>query len=148
MVNIELDGNTLSPEAMLLAATGIATVSIAEESLPRISAARTVVEGIIERGEFAYGINTGFGALCSTNIDAESLSQLQVNLIRSHACGIGEPMDAVPVRAMMVARANSLCKGHSGIRVEVIQRLVADISDKFIFSFKDIKEMKKVLFYR
>ena len=124
MVNIELDGNTLSPEAMLLAATGIATVSIAEESLPRISAARTVVEGIIERGEFAYGINTGFGALCSTNIDAESLSQLQVNLIRSHACGIGEPMDAVPVRAMMVARANSLCKGHSGIRVEVIQRLV------------------------
>ena len=124
LLNIELDGATLSPEAMLLVATGIATVSISEEAKTRVNSARKTVEGIIQREETAYGINTGFGALCNTRIDAASLSDLQTNLIRSHACGIGEPMDAVPVRAMMVARANSLCKGNSGVRIEVIERIL------------------------
>ena len=124
VVNIELDGATLSPEAMLLVATGIATVSISDSAKDGIHSARETVEGILEREEIAYGINTGFGALCNTRIDADSLSELQTNLIRSHACGIGEPMDAVPVRAMMTARANSLCKGHSGVRIEVIERIL------------------------
>ena len=123
-MEIELDGRNLSMEELLLVATGVADAIISETAKAGIEAATKTVEGIIERGEVAYGINTGFGALCNTSIDPSKLGDLQANLIRSHACGIGEAMEVVPVRAMMCARANSLCRGNSGIRIEVIQRIL------------------------
>jgi histidine ammonia-lyase len=123
-MEIELDGRNLSMEELLLVATGVADAIISETAKAGIEAATKTVQGIIERGEVAYGINTGFGALCNTSIDASKLGDLQANLIRSHACGIGEAMEVVPVRAMMCARANSLCRGNSGIRIEVIQRIL------------------------
>ena len=75
-------------------------------------------------GETVYGINTGFGALVHERISNEDLAALQINLIRSHATAIGENMSVEAVRAMMVVRLNSLCKGHSGIHPDCIRQLV------------------------
>ena len=88
-----------------------ASVAVSEDAWPQIHAARRVVERIVETGETVYGINTGFGALVHERISSDDLAQLQVNLIRSHATAIGELMSVEAVRAMMVIRLNSLCKG-------------------------------------
>lgn len=101
-----------------------ATVAVSEDAWPQIHAARRVVERIVETGETVYGINTGFGALVHERISSDDLAQLQVNLIRSHATAIGELMSVEAVRAMMVIRLNSLCKGHSGIHQDCIHQLV------------------------
>ena len=113
MVVINLDGNTLTPTEIVLVSRG-AEVQVATDAWPKVEAARNVVEGILKRGETVYGINTGFGALVSERISSEDLAALQVNLIRSHACGIGEYMSIEDTRAMMCVRANSLVKGFSG----------------------------------
>ena len=101
-----------------------ATVAVSEDAWPNIHAARAVVERIVSEGETVYGINTGFGALVHQRIAAEEIAQLQVNLVRSHATALGEPMSVEAVRAMMVVRLNSLCKGHSGIHPDCINLLV------------------------
>ena len=101
-----------------------ASVAVSEDAWPQIHAARRVVERIVETGETVYGINTGFGALVHERISSDDLAQLQVNLIRSHATAIGELMSVEAVRAMMVIRLNSLCKGHSGIHPDCIHQLV------------------------
>ena len=75
-----------------------------------------------------YGVNTGFGSFADVRIDAESLDKLQVNLLRSHAAGVGAPLDAPAVRAMMLLRANVLARGHSGIRASTVDALLALIS--------------------
>ncbi|HKP10914.1 MAG TPA: histidine ammonia-lyase, partial [Blastocatellia bacterium] len=82
-------------------------------------------ERIVESGEVVYGINTGFGKLADVSIPYDQLRDLQINLVRSHACGIGEPLGDGVVRAMILQRANVLAKGHSGCRAEVIDTLVA-----------------------
>ena len=101
-----------------------ATVAVSEDAWPQIHAARRVVERIVETGETVYGINTGFGSLVHERISSDDLAQLQVNLIRSHATAIGELMSVEAVRAMMIIRLNSLCKGHSGIHPDCIHQLV------------------------
>ena len=106
MGSIKLDGNTLSATEIAMVSRG-EIVEVAADAWPKVDAARNVVEGILQRGETVYGINTGFGALVSENISPEDLALLQVNLIRSHACAIGEPMSIQDTRAMMCVRANS-----------------------------------------
>src|SRR5438552_10264899 len=113
-----------------LALTDIATVALAGEAVkisslaqPRIVASRKVVEEIIARDAVVYGVTTGFGKLSDVRIPREALSELQLNLVRSHACGIGEPLSEPEVRAMMLLRANVLALGFSGIRGEVIKLL-------------------------
>lgn len=101
-----------------------ATVAVSENAWPGIHAARRVVERIVADGETVYGINTGFGALVHERISADDLAQLQLNLIRSHATAIGDLMSVEAVRAMMLIRLNSLCKGHSGIHPDCIRQLV------------------------
>ena len=76
-------------------------------------------------GETAYGINTGFGKLASVRISTEQVRQLQVNLVRSHACGVGDPLSHAETRAMMLLRANALAKGLSGIRPQTVEVLCA-----------------------
>lgn len=120
---IEIDGSSLTLEDTLAVAEG-APVALSAAARPRIERARRFVEDLIERGEIVYGINTGFGALSEVRIPADSLRQLQVNLVRSHACGVGEPLPETVVRAMMLQRANVLAKGHSGCRVELIETLI------------------------
>src|SRR5437016_5625982 len=113
-----------------LALTDIATVALAGEAVkisslaqPRIVASRKVVEEIIARDAVVYGVTTGFGKLSDVRIPREALSELQLNLVRSHACGIGSPLSEPEVVAMMLLRANVLALGFSGIRAEVIELL-------------------------
>src|SRR3954468_10318095 len=122
---IQLTGNDLT----FLQLHGVALrgekVSIAAEAIERMKASRAVVEKVVASGETAYGINTGFGKLASVRISAEQVRQLQVNLVRSHASGVGAPLSESETRAMMLLRANALAKGLSGIRPETVEALCA-----------------------
>ena len=126
---IYLDGETLSSSEVQMIAEGKASVEISQDSWVKINAARSVVDGILERGETVYGINTGFGALVKERISSEDLSDLQRNLIRSHATALGDLMSKELVRAMMVTRTNSLAKGCSGVHPDVINQLLAFINN-------------------
>ena len=90
-----------------------------------IDASVACVERIIAEGRTAYGINTGFGLLASTKIAREDLQALQSSLVLSHAAGVGEPLDDAMVRLIMVLKINSLARGRSGIRRQVIDSLIA-----------------------
>ena len=120
-----LDGRSLTTEALLSIAEGRANVECAPDALERVRVARATVEGIISRGEVVYGINTGFGALVNTRIDASDLERLQLNLIRSHATAIGTAMTNQEVRAMMAVRLNSLPAGHSGVHEDPLRQIEA-----------------------
>jgi histidine ammonia-lyase len=120
----EIDGSSLTLEQTAAVAGG-AQVSIAPAARERVERTRRFVEGIIERGEVVYGINTGFGALADVNIPHDKLRELQINLVRSHCCGVGDPLPEAVVRAMMLQRANVLAKGYSGCRPIVIETLLA-----------------------
>ncbi len=100
------------------------SVSIAQSAIEKMEKARAVVENAIASGETIYGVNTGFGKLADVRIDNENLTQLQVNLVRSHAAGIGDPLPKDFVRLMMLLKANALAKGYSGNRPVIAQRLV------------------------
>ena len=91
----------------------------------RIAAARKVVDRVLASGETVYGINTGFGKLSRERIDGAKLEQLQVNLLRSHACGVGAPLPPEIVRTMMVLRARTFATGRSGVRLELVLQLLA-----------------------
>ena len=123
-MDIALDGHTLTSSEVLRIASGGATVSLSSNALPRVNAARSVVERILVNDETVYGINTGFGALVHQRISSEDLSQLQTNLVRSHATAIGELMSKESVRAMMAVRINSLAKGNSGVHPDVLNQLI------------------------
>lgn len=113
-----------------LALTEIATVALEAERVEvssaahaRILASRRVIDDIVARDTVVYGVNTGFGKLADVRVAKNELRELQLNLVRSHACGIGQPLSEPEVRAMMFLRANVLTLGFSGIRLEIIQML-------------------------
>ncbi len=120
-----LNGNTLTLEAIRQWERAPVPVALAPESVEAMNASVERVREVVERGEVCYGINTGFGALATQAIDCEQLSALQYNLVRSHACGVGEPLPEHIVRRSMLLKANSLAAGLSGIRPEVVETLVA-----------------------
>ncbi len=120
---MELDGKTLTLEQIADVAIRGERVTIAPSARSRISAARELVEQIVARDAVIYGVNTGFGKLSDVRVPANELRQLQLNLVRSHACGIGPPLSEPEVRAMMLLRANVLTLGYSGIRWELIELL-------------------------
>ena len=88
-----------------------------------MEAARELVERAVH-GEHTYGVNTGFGRFVSRSIPDEQVEELQLRLLRSHACGVGEPYPPEVVRAAMLLRANALAKGYSGARVETVELLI------------------------
>lgn len=104
-------------------------VSPSAQTLDRLESSRAAVERVVETNVPAYGINTGFGTLCDTAIRPDQLSLLQENLVRSHAVGAGSPLGEDAVRAAMLLRLNSLCRGYSGVRPEVT-RLLADMLNR------------------
>jgi len=120
---MELSGKPLSLEQIADVAYGREPVQIAASVRPRILASRKVVDDIVTREAGVYGVNTGFGKLADVRIPRDEIGTLQLNLVRSHACGIGSPLSEPEVRAMMLLRANVLTLGFSGIRPEVIQLL-------------------------
>jgi histidine ammonia-lyase len=121
---MNLKGEQISLSQLAAVAAGDETVKISSVAKPRILASRKVVEEIIARDAVVYGVTTGFGKLSDVSIPRDALSELQLNLVRSHACGIGQPLSEPEVRAMMLLRANVLALGLSGIRFEVIELLV------------------------
>lgn len=106
-------------------ARGDLKVALAPQARARVEASRRVVEKILSDGRVVYGVNTGFGKLADVRIASSDLSELQLNLVRSHACGVGQPLSEMETRAMMLLRANVLAKGHSGARPLVIDTLLA-----------------------
>lgn len=120
---ILIDGNTLSLEDVRAVALG-AEVGLAEGVLDRVVASRRVVEEICDAGRTVYGITTGFGKLSDVAIKHDDICTLQVNLVRSHSCGVGAPLGEPETRALMLLRANVLAKGYSGVRPIVIETLV------------------------
>jgi histidine ammonia-lyase len=120
-----LAGQPLSLEDISQVALAGRAVALNPGAMPRILASRAVVDGLLARGETAYGVNTGFGKLSDVRIEPGEVRALQRNLVRSHACGVGEPLPQEEVRAMMLLRANVLAKGFSGVRPEVVAMLLA-----------------------
>jgi histidine ammonia-lyase len=123
--SVVIDGNSLSIEDLRAVAMGAATVSLAPTARERARFTRRVVEELVARNEVAYGVTTGFGKLSEVAIPRERLDELQVNLIRSHAAGVGSLLGESEVRAMMLLRANVIAKGYSGARADLAELLVA-----------------------
>src|SRR5215468_3498581 len=124
-MTIALTGNDLTFEQMHAVVAHEEKVSLSDASIERMNASRAVVDKLVASGNIAYGINTGFGKLASVRISAEQVRQLQVNLVRSHACGVGEPLSIRETRAMTLLRANALAKGLSGVRPGTVDTLCA-----------------------
>src|SRR6266700_1943251 len=120
---IELNGNDLTFDQLYSVALQEEKVSLSRVAAERMSASRAVVDRLVTSGKTAYGINTGFGKLASVRISTEQVRQLQVNLVRSHACGVGEPLSRAETRAIMLLRANALAKGLSGVRPGTVETL-------------------------
>jgi histidine ammonia-lyase len=120
---MELNGEQISLVQLATVALGAEPVHISSLARPRILASRKVIEQIVARDVVVYGVNTGFGKLSDVRIPQSDLRQLQLNLVRSHACGIGNPLSEAEVRAMILLRANVLALGFSGVRLEIVQLL-------------------------
>jgi len=124
-MSIVLSGNKLTFSQLYAVALNHETVSLSPDAIARMKASRAVVDQLVASGKTAYGVNTGFGKLASVRISGEQVRQLQVNLVRSHSCGVGEPLSEAETRAMMLLRANALAKGLSGIRPSVVETLIS-----------------------
>jgi len=122
---LELDGQTLSLGEVARVARGGAGVSLGAAARARMAEARGVVERIVAESRVVYGVNTGFGKLSDVTIAPDELRALQLNLVRSHACGVGPPLSEEETRAMILLRANVLAIGLSGARPAVADTLVA-----------------------
>ena len=120
---MELSGQPLSLAKIAGVAYGTEPVEIAASAKKRMNASRKVIDDIVARDTVVYGVNTGFGKLADVRIPHEQIETLQLNLVRSHACGIGRPLSEPEVRAMMLLRANVLARGLSGIRPQVVELL-------------------------
>src|SRR5215471_20568766 len=127
---IELTGNDLTFNQLYSVALRQEPISLSPQAITRMQASRAVVDHLVAANETAYGINTGFGKLASVRISAEQVRQLQVNLVRSHACGVGDPLSRGETRGMILLRANALAKGLSGVRPLVVQTLCDMLNNK------------------
>jgi histidine ammonia-lyase len=122
---LQLNGQQLTLQQIADVAKGREQVVLAAEARARVEKARKVVEDIVTQGRTVYGVNTGFGKLSDVSIDKSDLVQLQLNLVRSHSVGLGEPLSEDEARAMVLLRANVLASGFSGARPLVIETLIA-----------------------
>lgn len=121
---IRLDGQSLQLVDVERVARGAARVELADEARVRVERARALVDRVVAEKRVVYGITTGFGALAEVVIPPARIRELQLNLIRSHAAGVGEPYSREEARAITLLRANVLALGHSGVRPVVIERLL------------------------
>jgi histidine ammonia-lyase len=100
------------------------SIELSNEAAGRISTNRAYLDNILKGGNTYYGINTGFGSLCNVRIAPEELAQLQENLVCSHACGMGDEVPQEIVRLMLLLKVHGLSRGYSGVRKEIVQRLI------------------------
>jgi len=121
---VTLDGESLTLDDVRAVAVDCAKVSLATTARARMLRTRDIVAGIVERGDVVYGVTTGFGKLSEVAIPHDRLSELQVNLVRSHSAGVGPLLPEREVRAMMLLRSNVLAKGFSGARPDLVDLLL------------------------
>ena len=119
-----IDGENLTINEIVNVARNHAKVTLSPKAKEKIQHSRHVLEQLIKGKKTIYGVTTGFGAFGNVNIPAESIRELQLNLIRSHSVGVGKPSSTEAVRAMMLLRAHTLAKGYSGIRLETLETLI------------------------
>ena len=129
-MTVVLDGESLTPAAVVRIARENTPVSITDDASDRVRRSRERVEDVLDRGEAVYGINTGFGELVDVRIPPSQLETLQVNLLRSHVAGTGRRLSPAETRAMMVARINALLAGYSGVREVIVDRLVELLNER------------------
>jgi len=124
MTPILISGDALKIDDVVAVADGH-LVALNPDTLPQIKRSRLAVERLVEEGRIVYGITTGFGRFKDRTVPQDQVRQLQRNLVRSHAVGVGPDLDERVVRAMLLVRANTLAKGYSGVRVALIELLLA-----------------------
>src|SRR5688572_21547024 len=122
---VVLDGRSLTVADVEAVARAARRVALAPDVRARMLRAREHVDRIVRQREVVYGVTTGFGKLSEVAIPPERLAELQVNLVRSHAAGVGPLLPEREVRAMMLLRANVIAKGYSGARPDLIDLLLA-----------------------
>lgn len=133
-MNISLTGETLTLEEIVRVARGRERIVIAPAARENLEKSRAFVDRLVGEGRVVYGVTTGFGQFKHVTIDPSQTAELQANLIRSHACGVGDPLTEEQVRATILIRINSLLRGYSGVRPLVVDRLV-DLLNKDIYPF-------------
>ena len=124
--------DTLTVQKVMAIVHGTLSATISKKAKSGIIECRKKVEAMARGKKAIYGINTGFGPLCDTQITPKETNQLQVNLLITHAVGVGAPIDTKIAKAMMVCKVHSLCKGYSGIRLKVIERIIYFIENNLI----------------
>ncbi len=122
---LAIDGRSLTLSDLAAFARQPRPVTLARGVRGRLEASRGVVERAAANPQAVYGINTGFGAFANRKISAEHLDRLQLNLVRSHAAGVGEPLDAALTRRLLLLKANGLAGGYSGVRPQIVETLLA-----------------------
>ncbi len=127
-MHIELDGHGLRIDSVVEVADGKLEVRVSPQAMERVAKAYTYVRRLIEDQRVVYGVTTGFGSLASKRISGGDAERLQVNLIRSHSAGVGEPLPQSLVRAAMVLRLNTLLRGNSGASPETVSLLAEFIN--------------------
>src|SRR3954468_5018106 len=120
---LHINGNDLTLQSVREVAVERRAVLLAPDAREAVNQARAVVDEIVASNKVAYAITTGVGKLSDVRIAGEQIRELQVNLVRSHAVGVGEPLSVPETRSMMLLRANSLSKGYSGVRAAVIDTI-------------------------
>jgi histidine ammonia-lyase len=128
MEKLVLDGQPLTLDEIDEVALAGTPVEVAPDALRRVAESRGLIEKILAAGETVYGVNTGFGKLADVHVRGDKLAELQINLVRSHAGGVGQPLSEAESRAMVLLRANVLAKGFSGVRPELLELLVAMVN--------------------
>jgi len=123
-----LDGQPLTLAEIEAVSFAGCLLAVAPAALTRMAASRALIEEILAAGQTVYGVNTGFGKLADVRIAPENLAQLQTNVVRSHAGGVGQPLSVGESRAMLLLRANVLAKGFSGCRPALVELLVAMVN--------------------
>ncbi|KAG9345776.1 hypothetical protein JZ751_008921 [Albula glossodonta] len=121
---ISLDGNSLTTADLVCLGKGLTKIKLTPEAEQRVKRSREVIETIIKENKVVYGVNTGFGKFANTVIPKDKLKELQENLIRSHAAGVGSPLSPERTRMLLALRINVLAKGHSGVSMETLQAMI------------------------
>ena len=120
-----LSGRDLTIDNVVEVARGRRRVELADDAAGRMRASRSIIERLVDDGATVYGVTTGFGDLADVRIEPSQTAELQRNLVRSHAAGVGTPLPDDVVRAMLLLRVNALAVGLSGVRVEIVDLLIA-----------------------
>ncbi len=131
-MRVVIDGSALTVDEVVAVALGEADVVVGEGLDERMAPARALVQRVLDNDETVYGITTGFGALANTRVGVDRASDLQYDLLRSHAAGVGDLLDRETVRAMLLCRARTLAQGYSGVRPEIVRYLIAMLDNDIL----------------